>query len=264
MRPCVCVCMRTSCGRLRDRGLGVAVGTIVGPAVGFVLTGAVLSTVWINLGSPPAGLTESSKAWLGAWWLPVVGAAAVGAPIAVLGLRFPKHMPDTEHIRAALQSSEEVAVKVYAEGGSHTGSRTVLQSVKTVLTQPTCLAVLVASIADSFVVNAFAAFLPKLLQARVPPSAPPPLARVMWAQSLTQSPPTPGSIRARTLAVRHDYRRDGHSRGRWRRLVRWLRHQALQDVRCDHVPHVSGVLSDLRPPPPLHVHAVPHTARRRH
>ena len=85
----------------------VAVGYVFGPALGFMLTGSLLS-VWVNLGTPPYGITVKDAAWAGAWWLPFVICAAGLLVLCGWGLRFPRYMPNTEHIRAALHSSGEV------------------------------------------------------------------------------------------------------------------------------------------------------------
>ena len=62
------------------------VSGIVGSAVGFVLTGVLLS-LWIDLGSPPPGLTDTDPAFIGAWWLGFAAAGAVALLAGVTGMR---------------------------------------------------------------------------------------------------------------------------------------------------------------------------------
>jgi hypothetical protein len=163
--------------------LGVgAVGLVIGPAIGFILTGMLLS-VWVNVGeSPPEGLKETNAAWIGAWWLPIVIAAAVGVLTSWTGFVFPKHLPGTEHIRAQLSASQDVdtaASPKYGADGDATPTTeseqplsgatpphtpTLWQSLKAVATNKPTLCVTIAAICDSFIVSAFAAFLPKVFE----------------------------------------------------------------------------------------------------
>lgn len=181
-----------------------AVGFVLGPAIGFLLTGMLLSA-WINLGTAPYGLKVGDAAWAGAWWLPFIFAAAIAFAISWIGLLFPKHMDNTEHIRAALETSPEVfrsgqvdadAVSVIGQQdsgkyGSYSPrespvdtispessdvlqlpqpdrkpSPTLLQSLRVVFTHKVTMLVTAASVCDALIVNAFSSFLPKFFQAQ--------------------------------------------------------------------------------------------------
>jgi hypothetical protein len=53
-----------------------AVASTLGPAVGYIAGGALLS-LWVDLGSAPKGLNPDSPGWVGAWWLPFVASGVL-------------------------------------------------------------------------------------------------------------------------------------------------------------------------------------------
>lgn len=158
---------------------------MIGPAIGFIVTGMMLS-IWVNVGeAPPAGLTETNPAWIGAWWLPIVISAGIGVATSWTGLAFPKHLPGTEHIRQQLSASQDVDASASPRYGADddgipktesqqplsgalaTAHHTSLwQSLKAVATNKPTLCVTIAAICDSLIVSAFAAFLPKVFEVR--------------------------------------------------------------------------------------------------
>ena len=105
-----------------------AVAAVIGAAAGYILSGVLLS-VWIDPSNPPPYLQPDDVEWVGAWWLGFVitgtlgvgcgldqcladisflGAGAITVFVGVFGMAYPAVLPNTEHVRAALENSGEV------------------------------------------------------------------------------------------------------------------------------------------------------------
>eukprot|EP00056_Hartaetosiga_gracilis_P001299 m.44024 g.44024 ORF g.44024 m.44024 type:complete len:848 (+) comp10579_c0_seq1:71-2614(+) len=74
-------------------------GSALGPALGFLLGGALLSS-YVTLGEPPEGIDEQSSEWIGAWWLSFVICGCICFFTFPFFLSFPRHLPNTAWIRA--------------------------------------------------------------------------------------------------------------------------------------------------------------------
>uniref|UniRef100_A0A0E9Y283 Solute carrier organic anion transporter family member n=1 Tax=Amblyomma americanum TaxID=6943 RepID=A0A0E9Y283_AMBAM len=66
---------------------------VLGPALGFLVSGYFLS-VFVDLKDVSSiGLTSQSSMWIGAWWVGFLVAAVMGAIVSVPMAAFPKHLP---------------------------------------------------------------------------------------------------------------------------------------------------------------------------
>ncbi|XP_077552180.1 solute carrier organic anion transporter family member 4A1-like [Haemaphysalis longicornis] len=67
---------------------------IIGPAVGFIVSGYTLTHyVDITTDISALGLTSKSPSWIGAWWLGFLIASMMGVTLGVLTSTFPKQLP---------------------------------------------------------------------------------------------------------------------------------------------------------------------------
>lgn len=71
--------------------------TILGPCIGFIVGGFTLSYyVDITTDVSSLGMSPNSPAWVGAWWLGILGVAASSFALGLIICTFPKHMPSYE------------------------------------------------------------------------------------------------------------------------------------------------------------------------
>lgn len=226
----------------------------MGPAIGFIATGLLLS-VWVDLGSPPDGLTDKDPAFVGAWWLPFLIAAALSIPISLFGFFIPKQMPNTEHIRKELHQQESTDGEVTVERSS------MLASLKVVVANKTTMCITAASVFASFITAAFAAFLPKIFQV-IP-------LRVRCRVSCLRSsvPLRPPSAGAMEYVLLTGCDHDGYyccSWCRWWCTVRWLGHQTVENGCACHGKDDHTVFRAHLPAVVWLIPEVSHTVRDRH
>ena len=75
--------------------LGLLEGSgVFGPAVGFLLAGALLN-LWVD-GTPPEGMTPTDKLWIGNWWIGFIIAGVCSLIVGVLICLLPEKLKSAE------------------------------------------------------------------------------------------------------------------------------------------------------------------------
>ncbi|XP_059480522.1 solute carrier organic anion transporter family member 4A1 [Neocloeon triangulifer] len=139
---------------------------ILGPAIGFVLGGQLLSIYTDVFTADPSelGLTPDSNLWIGAWWIGFVTSAAVCALLAIPLLAFPAELPGAKAIKAervseahhTSDSKEEMSSKI----------KELPRNLASLLSNPTFFFLNLAGSTEGLLIAGFAAFLPKLIESQ--------------------------------------------------------------------------------------------------
>ncbi|CAB3384981.1 Hypothetical predicted protein [Cloeon dipterum] len=139
---------------------------ILGPALGFVLGGQLLSVYTDIFTANPAelGLTPDSNLWIGAWWIGFVTSAAVCALLAVPLLAFPAMLPGAKAIQAEKVSEAHHTSDSKEEMSSNL--RELPRNLASLLSNPTFFFLNLAGSTEGLLIAGFAAFLPKLIESQ--------------------------------------------------------------------------------------------------
>ncbi|XP_067934229.1 solute carrier organic anion transporter family member 4C1-like [Watersipora subatra] len=161
--------------------IGIAgVGSVLGPAIGF-LAGGQLLEVYVDYPAPaPHGLTSSDPAWVGAWWIGFLIAIIFSAILAMILCLFPREFPDTAVIaKAKVSEAHDNGTEGSVSQPGFGMSWKDLPKATWYLLKNSCFMCLTIAVsAELGTVVAFSTFFPKLLivQFRISPR---------WASSIT-------------------------------------------------------------------------------
>eukprot|EP00048_Salpingoeca_helianthica_P024735 m.34917 g.34917 ORF g.34917 m.34917 type:complete len:709 (+) comp9560_c1_seq1:110-2236(+) len=143
----------------------------VGPALGFVIGGLFLRE-WVDAGQTTT-LTQSSLAWVGAWWAPFLLAGSLAVLLSLTLAVFPKQLPNTawileERRRASDKQAGRKKKKEAAEPSSapapHPENASFLTSVKSILNNKPFIFSQLGFTLEAVVIIGVGNFLPKIVQ----------------------------------------------------------------------------------------------------
>lgn len=161
----------------------------LGPALGFLLNGALLDQ-WISpWESAPLSLTPDSPIWTGNWWIGYLIFAAVGLLCVFPLSLFPRYLPGTMEVRKAKLKSRELVMDHEADQQTtiHVDNsardqqspraekvrkfvakdfRTFCSACKDVLGSLIRVFTMLAHGTENFAVSALSTFLPQIIQAQ--------------------------------------------------------------------------------------------------
>ncbi|XP_055998205.1 solute carrier organic anion transporter family member 4A1-like isoform X2 [Ostrea edulis] len=143
---------------------------IVGPAIGYLAGGAFLN-IYVDVDKlDTASLTPSSPRWVGAWWIGFLLSGVLAFLVAFPMCGFPTKLPGSENYK------KEREKEVYHRKGDTTPESSsdehlcniqhILQSVKTLVTNPTFMFLNLAAACEGNLLAGFATFAPKFIEAQ--------------------------------------------------------------------------------------------------
>ncbi|KAM3723468.1 Solute carrier organic anion transporter family member 4A1 [Dirofilaria immitis] len=146
-----------------------SVVTSIGPVIGLFIGGFMLTiyTDFDRVDMSKVKLKDSSDPrWIGAWWLGFLGSAILAFVTAFPILMFARELPeakkhrlkDVNQVHAISQISDK---DIILKGNL----RYLPRAVWNILRNPTFVTTIVLGIFESIVINGFAAFMPKILEA---------------------------------------------------------------------------------------------------
>ncbi|XP_067950254.1 solute carrier organic anion transporter family member 4C1-like [Watersipora subatra] len=139
-------------------------GSVLGPAIGFLSSGAFLDIYVDFPSSPPNGLSPDDPAWVGAWWLGFIIAMVLLVIVGLLLFLFPPEFSDTAEIKKAKISEAHdhgVYEHIKNSGFGQTWSR-LPKTTLYLLKNPCYVLISIANSTDLAIVLGFATFFPKL------------------------------------------------------------------------------------------------------
>ncbi|OQV21213.1 Solute carrier organic anion transporter family member 4A1 [Hypsibius exemplaris] len=149
-------------------GIYYAFSTL-GPAVGYLLGGQLLS-LYIDFNEVSKWpLTESSPGWLGAWWLGFLGMGCVAIFLSIPLFLFPPVLPRTREYKAARKSETQGDIAEAVESaqlGFNGSIRDLPKTVKLLLINKTFMCLSIGAAADAFLVMGCAAYAPKIIESQ--------------------------------------------------------------------------------------------------
>nr|XP_022311407.1 solute carrier organic anion transporter family member 4A1-like isoform X2 [Crassostrea virginica] len=148
---------------------------IVGPAIGYLAGGAFLN-IYVDVNKVETDsltLTPSSPRWVGAWWIGFLLSGLLAFLVAFPMCGFPTKLPGSEKFKKE-REKEVYHRKDPGRGTEREGeenpqvcnARTILSSVKTLVTNPTFMFLNLAAACEGNLLAGFATFAPKFIEAQ--------------------------------------------------------------------------------------------------
>uniref|UniRef100_A0A915D4H3 Solute carrier organic anion transporter family member n=1 Tax=Ditylenchus dipsaci TaxID=166011 RepID=A0A915D4H3_9BILA len=145
-----------------------AVVTSIGPVIGLFVGGFLLSiyTDFDRVDMKSVTITNSDPRWIGAWWLGFLGCAVAAVLTAFPILMFAKELPEAKkHRMKDVNQVHAVSQLDTADEILKGNIKHMPKAVWNILRNPTFVTCIVLGIFESIVINGFAAFMPKILEA---------------------------------------------------------------------------------------------------
>ncbi|XP_027461732.1 solute carrier organic anion transporter family member 4C1 isoform X2 [Zalophus californianus] len=147
-------------------GIGYSM-SILGPAVGYVLGGQLLTLyIDVDLGQSIA-ITEDDPRWLGAWWIGFLLCWLFAWSLIIPFLCFPKHLPGTAKIhseRTCQTHQEKHSSLKHTEENFGTSLKDFPAALKNLMRNTVFMCLVLSTASEALITTGFATFLPKFIE----------------------------------------------------------------------------------------------------
>ncbi|XP_040477975.1 solute carrier organic anion transporter family member 4C1 isoform X2 [Ursus maritimus] len=147
-------------------GIGYCM-SILGPAVGYVLGGQLL-TLYIDVGmGQSVAITEDDPRWLGAWWIGFLLCWLFAWSLIIPFLCFPKHLPGTAKIhseRICQTHQEKNSSLKQTEENFGTSLKDFPAALKNLMRNAVFMCLVLSASSEALITTGFATFLPKFIE----------------------------------------------------------------------------------------------------
>ncbi|XP_054445998.1 solute carrier organic anion transporter family member 4C1 [Pteronotus mesoamericanus] len=146
-------------------GIGYSM-SILGPAIGYVLGGQLL-TLYIDVGlGKSTDITEDDPRWLGAWWIGFLMAWFFAWSLIVPFSCFPKHLPGTAKIQdgKASQTHQNNSSLEYTDENFGKKFKDFPAALKNLMRNTVFMCLVISTSSEALVSTGFATFLPKFIE----------------------------------------------------------------------------------------------------
>nr|XP_045743139.1 solute carrier organic anion transporter family member 4C1 [Mirounga angustirostris] len=147
-------------------GIGYSM-SILGPAVGYVLGGQLLTLyIDMDLGQSIA-ITEDDPRWLGAWWIGFLLCWLFAWSLIIPFLCFPKHLPGTAKIhseRICQTHQERHSSLKHTEENFGTSLKDFPAALKNLMRNTVFMCLVFSTASEALITTGFATFLPKFIE----------------------------------------------------------------------------------------------------
>ncbi|XP_022360638.1 solute carrier organic anion transporter family member 4C1 [Enhydra lutris kenyoni] len=147
-------------------GIGYSM-SILGPAVGYVLGGQLLS-LYIDVGMGQSiAITEDDPRWLGAWWIGFLLCWLFAWSLIIPFLCFPKHLPGTAKIhseRTCQTHQEKHSSLKHTEENIGTSWKDFPAALKNLMGNAVFMCLVISTSSEALITTGFATFLPKFIE----------------------------------------------------------------------------------------------------
>ncbi|XP_016049017.2 solute carrier organic anion transporter family member 4C1 [Erinaceus europaeus] len=147
-------------------GIGYSM-SILGPAVGYLLGGQLL-TLYIDLGmGKSVSITEEDPRWLGAWWIGFLLVWLFAWSLIIPFSCFPKHLPGTAKIQdektSQAHQNKNCSLQ-HIDNNFGKSFKDFPAALKNLLRNTVFMCLVVATSSEALVTTGFATFLPKFIE----------------------------------------------------------------------------------------------------
>uniref|UniRef100_A0A8B9Y172 Solute carrier organic anion transporter family member n=1 Tax=Bos mutus grunniens TaxID=30521 RepID=A0A8B9Y172_BOSMU len=145
-------------------GIGYAM-SILGPAVGYVLGGQLL-TLYIDVDLKHSiDITEDDPRWLGAWWIGFLISWLLAWSLIIPFSCFPKHLPGTAKIQEGKVSQTHQSGSLQATDGNFGQSfKDFPAALKNLMRNTVFMCLVLSTCSEALITTGFATFLPKFIE----------------------------------------------------------------------------------------------------
>ncbi|XP_042106726.1 solute carrier organic anion transporter family member 4C1 [Ovis aries] len=145
-------------------GIGYAM-SILGPAVGYVLGGQLL-TLYIDVDLKHSiDITEDDPRWLGAWWIGFLISWLLAWSLIIPFSCFPKHLPGTAKIQEGKVSQTHQSDSLQATDGNFGQSfKDFPAALKNLMRNTVFMCLVLSTCSEALITTGFATFLPKFIE----------------------------------------------------------------------------------------------------
>ncbi|XDB51723.1 hypothetical protein ABFV05_005339 [Capra hircus] len=145
-------------------GIGYAM-SILGPAVGYVLGGQLL-TLYIDVDLKHSiDITEDDPRWLGAWWIGFLISWLLAWSLIIPFSCFPKHLPGTAKIQEGKVSQTHQSDSFQATDGNFGQSfKDFPAALKNLMRNTVFMCLVLSTCSEALITTGFATFLPKFIE----------------------------------------------------------------------------------------------------
>ncbi|XP_036998536.2 solute carrier organic anion transporter family member 4C1 isoform X2 [Artibeus jamaicensis] len=146
-------------------GIGYSM-SILGPAVGYVLGGQLL-TFYIDVGlGKSTGITEDDPRWLGAWWIGFLMAWFFAWSLIIPFSCFPKHLPGTEKIQDGRTSQTHQSNTSLELTDENFGKKfkDFPAALKNLMKNTVFMCLVISTSSEALITTGFATFLSKFIE----------------------------------------------------------------------------------------------------
>ncbi|XP_006139851.1 solute carrier organic anion transporter family member 4C1 [Tupaia chinensis] len=147
-------------------GIGYSM-SILGPAVGYVLGGRLL-TMYIDVAmGHSTDITEDDPRWLGAWWIGFLIVWLFAWSLIIPFSCFPKRLPGTAKIQAAKTSQahqNKSSFLYHADENFGKSIKDFPTALKSLMKNTVLMCLVLSTSSEALITTGFAAFLPKFIE----------------------------------------------------------------------------------------------------
>nr|XP_045379311.1 solute carrier organic anion transporter family member 4C1-like isoform X2 [Camelus bactrianus] len=145
-------------------GIGYSM-SVLGPAVGYVLGGQLLTLyIDVDLGQS-TDITEDDPRWLGAWWIGFLMSWFLAWSLIIPFSCFPKHLPGTAEIQDGKTSQAHQSNSLQNTDGNFGQSfKDFPAALKNLMRNTVFMCLVLSTCSEALVTTGFATFLPKFIE----------------------------------------------------------------------------------------------------
>ncbi|XP_049727441.1 solute carrier organic anion transporter family member 4C1 [Elephas maximus indicus] len=147
-------------------GIGYSM-SVLGPAIGYVLGGQLL-TVYIDAAmGRSAGINEDDPRWLGAWWIGFLLAWLFAWSLIIPFSCFPKYLPGTAEIQAGKISQAHQGKSSFIQKADENFGKSFKDlpaALKNLMRNTVFMCLVLSTTSEALITTGFATFLPKFIE----------------------------------------------------------------------------------------------------
>ncbi|KAF4015382.1 hypothetical protein G4228_006834 [Cervus hanglu yarkandensis] len=145
-------------------GIGYAM-SILGPAVGYVLGGQLL-TLYIDIDLKHSiDITEDDPRWLGAWWIGFLISWLLAWSLIIPFSCFPKHLPGTAKIQEGkISQTHQSASLQHTDSNFGQSFKDFPAALKNLMRNTVFMCLVLSTCSEALITTGFATFLPKFIE----------------------------------------------------------------------------------------------------
>lgn len=147
----------------------IFISAVIGPALGFVLGGIILSIYVDPWDQIPPGLTEESPSWVGAWWIGFLIASVLALILSFITFLYPSRLRGYREVdiirkEEIVKTSFGIPFEFESTSSYSALIKDIPRQLLLLLKNPTFIFISLSIAAGEFIVDGIANFLPKYIE----------------------------------------------------------------------------------------------------